>query len=193
MTGSPARSRHRTPSATVTRCSRWPLVAGRERPIRQSSGLWRPTWSAKRSSAPSAKRNHWLVCLPRASSARCRRASSSRLNLPLALLIVYSTVVIGLGIWTARFVRSSSAFFVAGRSLGPGLILSSMLAANIGAGSTLGATGLAYRDGLSAWWWVGSAGLGSLIFGAIVAPRLWTLAKAHDFYTTGDHLEFRYG
>ena len=115
------------------------------------------------------------------------------MNLHLALLIVYSTGVIGLGIWTARFVRSSSAFFVAGRSLGPGLILSSMLAANIGAGSTLGATGLAYRDGLSAWWWVGSAGLGSLMFGAIVAPRLWRLAKEHDFYTTGDYLEFRYG
>jgi solute:Na+ symporter, SSS family len=115
------------------------------------------------------------------------------LNLHLALLIVYSTCVVGLGIWTARFVRSSSAFFVAGRSLGPGLILSSMLAANIGAGSTLGATGLAYRDGLSAWWWVGSAGLGSLVFGAIVAPRLWKLAKEHDFYTTGDYLEFRYG
>ena len=115
------------------------------------------------------------------------------MNLHLALLIVYSFGVVGLGIWTARFVRSSSAFFVAGRSLGPGLILSSMLAANIGAGSTLGATGLAYRDGLSAWWWVGSAGLGSLVFGAIVAPRLWTLAKEHDFYTTGDYLEFRYG
>jgi SSS family solute:Na+ symporter len=115
------------------------------------------------------------------------------LNLHLALLIVYSTGVLGLGIWTARFVRSSSAFFVAGRSLGPGLLLSSMLAANIGAGSTLGATGLAYRDGVSAWWWVGSAGIGSLIFGGIVAPRLWTLAKRHDFYTTGDYLEFRYG
>ena len=36
-------------------------------------------------------------------------------------------------------------------------------------------------------------GLGSLVFGAIVAPRLWTLAKEHDFYTTGDYLEFRYG
>ncbi len=115
------------------------------------------------------------------------------MNLHLALLIVYSFGVIGVGIWTARFVRSSSAFFVAGRSLGPGLILSSMLAANIGAGSTLGATALAYRDGVSAWWWVGSAGLGSLVFGALVAPRLWTLAKEHDFYTTGDYLEFRYG
>lgn len=114
------------------------------------------------------------------------------MSLHLVLLVIYSFGIVGFGIWTARLVRGSSEFFVAGRSLGPGLILSSMLAANIGAGSTVGAAGLAYRDGLSAWWWVGSAGLGSLAF-VFVAPRLWQLAKDHDFYTTGDYLEFRYG
>ena len=115
------------------------------------------------------------------------------MSLHLILLILYSVTVVGLGLWTARFVRSSSAFFVAGRSLGPGLIFASMLAANIGAGSTVGAAGLAYRDGLSAWWWVGAAGIGSLVFAFTVAPRLWSLAREHDFYTTGDYLEFRYG
>ena len=115
------------------------------------------------------------------------------MSLHLALLVIYSCGIVGLGIWTARLVRGSSDFFVAGRSLGPGLIFASMLAANIGAGSTVGAAGLAYRDGLSAWWWVGSAGLGSIVFALFVAPRLWRLAKDHDFYTTGDYLEFRYG
>jgi SSS family solute:Na+ symporter len=115
------------------------------------------------------------------------------LTLHLTLLIVYSLGVVGLGLWSARFVRTSSAFFVAGRSLGPGLILVSMLAANIGAGTTVGAAGIAYRDGISAWWYVGSAGIGSLIFAFTVAPRMWRLGKDHDFYTTGDYLEFRYG
>jgi SSS family solute:Na+ symporter len=115
------------------------------------------------------------------------------LTLHLVLLAVYSVGVVGLGIWSARYVRTSSAFFVAGRSLGPGLIFVSMLAANIGAGTTVGATGLAYRDGLSAWWYVGSAGLGSLVFAFFVAPRLWRLATEHQFYTAGDYLEFRYG
>ncbi len=115
------------------------------------------------------------------------------MTIHLALLVVYSLSVVGLGIWTARFVRTSSAFFVAGRSLGPGLILASMLAANLGAGTTVGATGIAYRDGVSAWWYVGSAGIGSLIFAVTVAPKMWRLAKEHDFYTTGDYLEFRYG
>ena len=86
------------------------------------------------------------------------------MNIHLILLIVYSIGVIAFGLWTSRFVRGSRDFFVAGRSLGPGLILSSMLAANIGAGSTVGVAGLAYRDGISAWWWVGSAGLASFVF-----------------------------
>jgi SSS family solute:Na+ symporter len=119
-------------------------------------------------------------------------AERRRVSLHLALLIAYSAGIVGFGLWTARLVRGSSDFFVAGRSLGPGLLFASMLAANIGAGSTVGATGLAYRDGLSAWWWVGSAGLGSIVFGLFVAPRLWALAKEHDFYTAGDYLEYRY-
>jgi SSS family solute:Na+ symporter len=98
-----------------------------------------------------------------------------------------------LGLWSSRLVRGSGDFFVAGRKLGPGLIFTTMIAANIGAGSTVGAAGLAYRDGLSAWWWVGSAGLGSLVFAFWVAPRLWRVATAHNFYTTGDYLEYRYG
>ena len=52
----------------------------------------------------------------------------------LVLIAAYSVAIVGLGLWTSRMVRGSSDFFVAGRSLGPGLILSSMLAANIGAG-----------------------------------------------------------
>jgi SSS family solute:Na+ symporter len=114
-------------------------------------------------------------------------------SIHLALLIVYSVAIVALGIWSARLVRGSGDFFVAGRRLGPGLIFTTMIAANIGAGSTVGAAGLAYRDGLSAWWWVGSAGLGSLVFAFLVAPRLWRVATEHDFYTTGDYLEFRYG
>jgi SSS family solute:Na+ symporter len=115
------------------------------------------------------------------------------MSLHLALLIIYSCAVVGLGLWTARFVRTSSAFFVAGRSLGPGLVLSSMLAANIGAGATVNVAGLAYREGLNAWWWSGSAGIASFALAFWVGPRIWQLAKEHGFYTTGDFLEFRYG
>ncbi len=110
----------------------------------------------------------------------------------LSILIAYAALMIVLGAIVSRRVRASSHFFVAGRGLGAGLIFSTFLAANIGAGSTVGAAGLGYRDGMSAWWWVGSAGIGSLILALTVGPKIWGVAKEHDLYTVGDYLEFRY-
>lgn len=115
------------------------------------------------------------------------------MNLHLLLLIVYSAGLIGLGLWIGRKVTGTKDFFVAGRSLGPGLIFATVLAANIGAGSTVGAAGLGYRDGLSAWWWVGSAGIGSIVLAMWVGPRIRRLAAEHNLQTVGDFLEWRYG
>jgi SSS family solute:Na+ symporter len=110
----------------------------------------------------------------------------------LLILITYALLMILVGAYLARQVRQSEDFFVAGRSLGTGLVFSTLLAANIGAGSTVGAAGLGFRDGLSAWWWVGSAGLGSLILAFTVGPKIWRVAQEHNLYTVGDYLEFRY-
>lgn len=115
------------------------------------------------------------------------------MNLPLVLLLVYSVALIGVGIWVGRLVRSSGDFFVAGRSLTPALLFSTVLASNIGAGSTVGAAGLAYRDGIGAWWWNGSAAIGSLFLAFLIGPRIWTIAARHNLFTAGDYLELRYG
>ena len=114
------------------------------------------------------------------------------MNIHLVLLLIYSVLQVLLGLWIGRRVRSTGDFFVAGRRLGPGLLFSTMVAANIGAGSTVGAAGLGYRDGLAAWWWVGSAGIGSLVLAFAVGPRIRRLAQEHDLRTVGDFLERRY-
>src|SRR6266404_9675572 len=110
------------------------------------------------------------------------------MNPHLGLLITYSLALMALGVWIGRRVRGAGDFFVAGRRLGPGLIFSTMLAANIGAGSTVGATGLGYRDGVAAWWWVGSAGIGSLVLAFTVGPRMRRVAAEHGLQTVGDFL-----
>lgn len=89
-------------------------------------------------------------------------------------------------------MRGAGDFFVAGRRLSTFQVFATLLAANIGAGSTVGATGLAYAHGLSAWWWSGSAALGCVLLGLVVAPRLHGLASEHGFFTVGDFLEWRY-
>ncbi len=116
-----------------------------------------------------------------------------KVNFPLLLLAGYSVLLVLVGLWIARLVRAAGDFFVAGRRLTAPLLFSTVLAANIGAGSTIGATGQAYRDGLSAWWWNGSAAIGSLFLAFLIGPRVWQIAKTHNLYTAGDFLEWRYG
>ena len=97
-----------------------------------------------------------------------------------------------LGLAIGRRVTSASDFLVAGRRLGPGLIFSTMLAANIGAGSTVGATAEGYRTGAAAWWWVGSAAIGSTLLAFWAGPAIRRVAAARNVRTVGDYLEYRY-
>jgi len=111
----------------------------------------------------------------------------------LILLIVYSIVLVAVGAWIGRSVRKSEDFFVGGRSLGAGALFATFLAANIGAASTVNATGLAYHHGLAAWWWNGAAGLGTLVLAFVVGPRIWALATARGYLTVGDFLDDHFG
>ena len=114
------------------------------------------------------------------------------MNVTLILLLVYTIGITAFGVWIGRRVRGPADFFVAGRKLTWALVGGTVLAANIGAGTTVGAAGLAYKDGISAWWWNGSVGLGTLILSLWVGPKLWATAAKHGHFTIGDYLEHRY-
>jgi solute:Na+ symporter, SSS family len=113
-------------------------------------------------------------------------------NVPLLLLLAYTIGITAFGVWIGRRVKGPADFFVAGRKLTWPLVGGTILAANIGAGTTVGAAGLAYRDGISAWWWNGAAGLGTLLLAFWVGPKLWKLAVDRGHLTIGDFLEDRY-
>lgn len=115
------------------------------------------------------------------------------MSIQLGFLLGYSALLGIIGLWIGRRVTGTGGFFVANRQLGPGLIFATMLAANIGAGSTVGATGLGYSDGLAAWWWVGSAAVGSVVLAFWIGPLIRQVAAQHDLKTVGDYLELRYG
>ncbi len=109
------------------------------------------------------------------------------------LLAAFVVLQLGVGLWIGRRVRGASDFFVAGRRLPPLLVFATFLAANIGAGSTVGAASIGYRIGLGAWWWNASAGIGSIALAFWAGPRLWEWARDRGFLTFGDFLEWRYG
>jgi SSS family solute:Na+ symporter len=111
----------------------------------------------------------------------------------LLFLIAYCLLLLLVGALASRSVSRAEDFFVADRNLSPALLFSTFLAANLGAGSTVGAAEFGYTSGLPAWWWVGSAGIGSLALAFLVGPRMHRAATTLGLFTVGDYLESRYG
>ncbi|WP_050608154.1 sodium:solute symporter family protein [Clostridium niameyense] len=114
------------------------------------------------------------------------------MNSYLIFIIIYSLILITAGFFTTKYVKSSSDFFVAGRKLNSRLLFSTLIAANIGAGSTVGITGIAYKYGVSSYWWIFMSAIGTLVLAFVVGPRIWRISKKYNLYTLGDYLDLRY-
>lgn len=114
------------------------------------------------------------------------------MNPYLVAIIAYAGILVIVGFIATRGVKGASDFFVAGRRLGPALLFTTLIAPNIGAGSTVGVAGVGYKFGISAWWWIASSAVGSFILAFIVGPAIWRVAKKYNLYTLGDYLDYRY-
>ena len=114
------------------------------------------------------------------------------MNVYLLMILLYAILLIFLGWFIGKHVKGAADFFVAGRSLDWRLLFTTLLAANIGAGSTVGVAGIAYKYGISSWWWIGSSAIGSIFLAYFVGPKIWQVAKKYNLYTLGDYLDMRY-
>ena len=106
----------------------------------------------------------------------------------LYAILGYLTILVALGIWQTRKLKTGDDFLVAGRTLPAHVLVFTLLATWIGSGSLFGGAGLGYRTGFPALWqsagaWVGIA----LVY--FLAHRVRRIAK----YTMPDILELRYG
>jgi SSS family solute:Na+ symporter/sodium/proline symporter len=109
------------------------------------------------------------------------------MNLLVAAVIAYPVVLIGVGIWRSRSVKSHEDFVVAGRSVPVLMLVGTLVCTWIGSGSLFGGAGLAYDTGIAELWFSSGAWIG-LIFAFYLAPRVRQIAK----YTVPDLLEQRY-
>jgi SSS family solute:Na+ symporter/sodium/proline symporter len=98
------------------------------------------------------------------------------------------SVLVLVGAWRSRRVRTGDDFLVAGRRLPARVLVFTLLATWIGSGSLFGGAGLGYRSGFSALWQSAGAWAGiALVY--FIAPRVRRIAQ----YTVPDILELRYG
>lgn len=110
----------------------------------------------------------------------------------ILVIAFYALFLIGVGLFISRKVKTVADFFVGGRKIGYALLFITMLAPNIGGGSTVGVAGLGYAKGLSAIWWIAASAAGTIIMALVIGPKIWAIAKEHNFYTLGDYFEYRY-
>lgn len=106
----------------------------------------------------------------------------------LTAVLIYLGVLVLIGFWQSRRVKSEADFLVAGRTLPARVLVFTLLSTWIGSGSLFGGAGLGYRAGFPALWqsagaWVGIAAV------YFVAHRVRRIAR----FTMPDILELRYG
>jgi solute:Na+ symporter, SSS family len=110
-------------------------------------------------------------------------------TLDLFLLVAYLAGMVAVGLWTQRRAVSQDQFLVAGRSVGPVLYSGTLAAVIIGGGATVGGVKLGYMYGLSGMWLVSMYGVGMIVMGVVLVPRILKLR----LYTITEILERRYG
>lgn len=89
------------------------------------------------------------------------------------IMAVYMTSMIGIGLYAShKEVKGANDYLLAGRRLGPIMFAGTLAATEIGGGSSVGVAAKAYGSwGLSAGWYVTSAGIAILLV-SFVAPML---------------------
>jgi SSS family solute:Na+ symporter len=106
----------------------------------------------------------------------------------LYAILAYLGVLVFLGLYQSKNLKTGDDFLVAGRTLPARVLVFTLLATWIGSGSLFGGAGLGYRAGFPALWQSAGAWTGiALVF--FLAHRVRRLAK----YTMPDVLELRYG
>ena len=90
----------------------------------------------------------------------------------LAVLIM----VIGIGIWSGRYIRSGADFEYGDGKSGAGFVSGIIMGTLVGGASTVGTAQLAYTQGISAAWYSISCGLGCLLI-SFVYVKLFRRAK----------------
>ena len=106
----------------------------------------------------------------------------------LPAVLLYLSILVLVGGFRSRRVKTGDDFLVAGRTLPARVLVFTLLATWVGSGSLFAGAGLGYRAGFPALWQSAGAWLGiALIY--FIAPRVRRIAQ----YTVPDILELRYG
>lgn len=109
------------------------------------------------------------------------------MDIYLLAVILYLVILLGIGIYKSRGVKTQDDFMVAGRKTSALFLAGTLICSWIGSGSLFGGAGLGFRMGFSALWMSAGAWVGIAIV-YFLAHRVRRISQ----YTVADILEKRY-
>ena len=119
---------------------------------------------------------------------------SSNLALILGIVVVYLLIVLGIGSYAARRTGDSREdYLMASRSFGTLVLIAALFATNMSAVTMIGAPGLSYNIGTSAFGYF--VGLFPLIFSVLIMTagrRIWLLGKKFGHITPAQIVNHRW-
>ncbi|MGV7220706.1 MAG: sodium/proline symporter [Nitrospinales bacterium] len=110
----------------------------------------------------------------------------------LIVFVVYMLVMIAIGYITSRRTQSTEQFFLADRDIKAWVTAISSTASSESAWAVLGTVGLAYKEGLSAAWFLPGCLLGYAVNWFFLAERFRKASREHNYLTIPDYLEGRF-
>ncbi|PPA70450.1 sodium:solute symporter family protein [Jeotgalibacillus proteolyticus] len=106
----------------------------------------------------------------------------------ISVFITVTVLMILVGVWAAKKVKSGDDFLMGGRNLPLPLLIGTTVATLVGTGSSMGAVGFAYTNG-----WAGALyGLGGSI-GIFALLFLFANVRKYNFTTFSEELGFYFG
>lgn len=110
----------------------------------------------------------------------------------LSIFVLYLIFMLGVGFYFMSKNKSKEDYFVGGRSMSAGHIGLSVVATDVGGGFSIGLGGLGFAMGLSGSWMLFTGLIGAWISAVLLIPKIYPIAKKHNFLTFPETLSFHY-
>ena len=110
----------------------------------------------------------------------------------LTIFITYLLAMLGVGVYFLNKNESEEDYYVGGRTLSAGHVGLSVVATDVGGGFSIGLGGLGFVMGISGSWMLFTGLLGAWLSAVFLIPKIYPIAKEHNFLSFPQALEFFY-
>ena len=110
----------------------------------------------------------------------------------ILIFVTYLLAMLGVGFYFMNKNKTKDDYYVGGRSMSAGHVGLSVVATDVGGGFSIGLGGLGFVMGLSGSWMLFTGLLGAWISAVLLIPKIYPIARKHNFLSFPQTLEYFY-